>query len=180
MQCVACRWGDRSEDVDFHDCCHPSAFFGDTKKNQRHSWWYSRTGSGAGLAWMSGPALKQNIEAEEGIWYLCSISIVSIDHWPVDIQSPACSQRYLLCLLDSRKRRLAVIALFWFFCFSFFIFIFYFLFFSAKPPAPHDHHCCTAAGTNWLYCLLISLGCILPLRYERMNLSKYRSIMCLQ
>ena len=56
------------------------------------------------LAWMSGPALKQNIEAEEGVWYLCkSSSIVSIDHWPVDIHSPACSQRYLLCLLDSRK-----------------------------------------------------------------------------
>ena len=56
--------------------------------------------------WMSRPALKQNIEAEEGMWYLCkSSSIVSIDHWPVDIHSPACSQRYLLCLLDSRKRR---------------------------------------------------------------------------
>ena len=49
--------------------------------------------------------VDNGIEAEDGIWYLCSISIVSIDHWPVDIQSPACSQRYLLCLLDSRKRR---------------------------------------------------------------------------
>ena len=55
--------------------------------------------------------VDNGIEAEDGIWYLCSISIVSIDHWPVDIHSPACSQRYLLCLLDSRKRRLAVIAL---------------------------------------------------------------------
>ena len=63
--------------------------------------------------------VDNGIEAEDGIWYLCSISIVSIDHWPVDIQSPACSQRYLLCLLDSRKRRLAVIALFWFFIFHF-------------------------------------------------------------
>ena len=49
--------------------------------------------------------VDNGIEAEDGIWYLCSISIVSIDHWPVDIHSPACSQRYLLCLLDSRKRR---------------------------------------------------------------------------
>ena len=35
--------------------------------------------------------VDNGIEAGDGIWYLCSISIVSIDHWPVDIQSPACS-----------------------------------------------------------------------------------------
>ena len=50
----------------------------------------------------------------------------------------------------------------------------------AKSPIPHDHHCCMAAGTRCRYCLLISAGFILPCSFDRMNRSKYRSIMLMQ
>ena len=46
----------------------------------------------------------------------------------------------------------------------------------ARPPY-HTLPCeLSAAGGIWRYCLLISPGAILPLRCDRMNRSKYRSI----